>query len=737
MRRQNLWIPALLVFLLEMIWLTWAPHGGCQTSGKEFLPKITPEEAVPIHIHADAVTYDRKADQYIAEGNVEIKREGMTLRADRVVLDNRTRVATAEGKVEIVQAGDRLQGDLIEMNIDDQTGRILKGTLFFERYNLTVRGDEIQRMAEDRYRVVGATLTTCSGDVPDWRFAAKEIDLTVEGLAKVRQATFQVRNVPVMYLPYLSYPALIKRKTGFLIPEYRSSSRFGHGFSVPFFWAFHQSYDATFTQTYFTERGYQQGVELRYAPREWLDGFAYGEYIRDQQDVDPEIDHRGGAPRKREDRWRFRLEQEAALPRGVVSRAFVDTVSDNYYLEDFSKDHDERYLRYLTSTLNATKRWKAYLVAGEAEYYRNLDAPGDDNGRTPAKLPSILFHRTQVPVFDLPVSFGWDTTFEHFWREKGGKGEVIGFDPGVSLPIHLGPHFTFIPFARWQERLIITQDHARADETARRSLYHYGASLSTELARIFPFSGRGRILSVKHTLQPEFRLDVTGHSSDGDWPEDLLEPVSHDRLVSFILTQFLTSKMLGRKEQVRFRELGRLRIEQAYSLREEGEPVLPIRANLELRLLEGGEGRSKSRIRRGPWEEPRRFLFADLEGFFDWYDHLWEDMSITLRGGDDRGDEIAVSYRRVKPIEGRDDYGKQVGGSFRIRIFPTLDLMGQGRYDYESNEWIRYGYGLELHPACWAVRFTHTIEPGFGGLERDHDIRFQMFLLGLGRIMKF
>lgn|GEM_PF-987988 len=708
-------------------------------------PKDT-EEGAPIHIQADSITYDRRADQYVAEGNVEITRGEMTLRADRVVLDNRTRTARAEGNVVVVQRGDYLRGDEVEIHLEDETGYLRNATLFFQRYNLTVQGKEIQRLGPNQYRVVEAFLSTCSGERPDWRFAAKEIELTVEGIAKVRHATFQVRNLPILYLPYLSYPALVKRKTGFLFPSYYSSSRVGQGISVPFFWAFHESWDATFTQTYFTKRGYQQGIELRYAPLDWIRGRLYGEYIRDQEDPDSQVTHRGGSPRHRRDRWRFQMEQEAELPWGIVSKVQVDTVSDNYYLEDFSRRHDERYLRYLTSTLNATLNAKEYLLAGEAEYYRDLGAPDDDNRGTPQKLPSLLFHRERVPFLGTPLEVGWDLTFDHFWREKGGKGEVLGLWPTVSFPLRLGRYFNVVPFGGWEERIFFTQEHPQAEEAGWLSRYIYGVSLTTELSRVFSGWG-GSVQALRHSIHPEIRFEVSGHMEDGKIPRDFLGSTSHDRLIRLVLDQFLSGKVLTRKGAFRYRELGRIHLEQPISLREawrdlhgprdEREPFRPLEAELEFRIWEGTEGRKQRLVRQGPWTEPRKFLYANFEGQFDWYDHRWDELAATLRGGDARGDEMTLSYRWVRRRSGEDPWRKQIRGSLRIRTLPILDLIGYGNFDHEANRWLRYGYALELHPSCWAVRFWHSIEPGFGNRRTDQAFGLRIYLLGLGPVLEF
>jgi LPS-assembly protein len=679
------------------------------------LPEAEAEEGEPIHIEADSLTYLRKEDRYLAEGNVEISRGSMTLRADRVILDNKTRLATAEGNVELFQRdGARLQSEQLELHLEDETGRILNGTLIFPEYNLTLHGEEIERLSDDRYRIAGGTLTTCGGKTPDWRITAKEMELTIEGYAKVKHATFDVRKVPILYLPYFVYPTKAERQTGFLMPSFRASEHVGFGPTIPFFWAFHQSWDATFTQTYYTKSGYQQGVELRYAPSKAVEGYMYGEYLRDHADLEEEVT-RGGEPREKRDRWRFQMEQRLALPWDVDSKTGIDIVSDNYYLEDLYKENDERYLRYLISTVNATKRMSAYLLAGELEFYRSLDAPDDDNDRTPKRLPSLLFHRSEIPLIDLPLSVGWDLNFNHFWREKDGRAEVFSLTPGFSLPISLGNYCSVVPFIRWQENIFVSQDDPRADTFGHLSNYHYGISMTSgELGRLYPLQW-GSVQALKHSLQSELRFDGTDRIKDGDFPRDFFDVFSNEELLTLELTQFLTAKRMDAEGQHGSRELARLEIAQSYVTagKDADKPFRPLHALLEMYLLKDVAGHYD--------------MSLDLEGFYEWYESRLDDFTVTLMVEDDRGDDLRVLY----------ELDEQIKAQLGIGTIPFLDLDLQGWYDFRDNRWVRYGYGITFYAGCWAVNFAHTIRPGFLGTETDHFIRGKIFLKGLGAVVSF
>ncbi len=75
-------------------------------------------------------------------------------------------------------------------------------------------------------------------------------------------AIIRVMDVPVLWLPRLRLPdPSLKRATGFLLPELRSTSQLGFGVKVPYFFAFGRSKDLTFSP-YLSP--HTRTLELRY-----------------------------------------------------------------------------------------------------------------------------------------------------------------------------------------------------------------------------------------------------------------------------------------------------------------------------------------------------------------------------------------------------------------------------------------------------------------------------------------
>ncbi|RPJ42349.1 MAG: LPS-assembly protein LptD, partial [Deltaproteobacteria bacterium] len=200
----------------------------------------------PVRIQADQVSYDHKDEAYVAEGKVEIFQGDRKLSADRVTLSGKTNEVEASGNVILVQGEDILRSERIKVDLDTSLGIIVRGTLFLKKQHFYLRGEEIERIGEGTYRIRKGSLTTCDGDWPDWRFTSREIVVTLEDYAAIEGATFEIKNVPVLYFPYLLFPVKAQRQSGFLFPRVTFSNLSGVELNNAFYWAISKNMDATF-----------------------------------------------------------------------------------------------------------------------------------------------------------------------------------------------------------------------------------------------------------------------------------------------------------------------------------------------------------------------------------------------------------------------------------------------------------------------------------------------------------
>ena len=111
----------------------------------------------------------------------------------------------------------------------------------------------------------GVRFTTCPKAEKSWSISAKSVTLDTGariGEAHVRQVEF--KGVPILYLPWVSFPLGDERKSGFLYPTIGNNSRSGASISAPYYWNIAPNMDLTFEPIEYTRRNIDLGGDFRY-----------------------------------------------------------------------------------------------------------------------------------------------------------------------------------------------------------------------------------------------------------------------------------------------------------------------------------------------------------------------------------------------------------------------------------------------------------------------------------------
>jgi LPS-assembly protein len=263
-----------------------------------YLQELSTEKSVTVK--ADRMYYDYSEDLYSAEGNVIIEQTGAILRADTITLNTLTRDAQATGNVTLAEGENILSCERLDINLITKVGTVSQATLFIKENNYRISGESFEKLGESKYTVVNGTVTTCGGDVPAWKITGGHIDVTLEGFASIKNSTFQVRNIPILYSPFFFYPVKIKRQSGFLMPQPGFSSSDGVKLNNSFYWAVSDSTDATLYLDYTSKKGVGEGAEFRYVLNETSKGKIYQYYTEERSEYfEDEYDELLGRHRKR------------------------------------------------------------------------------------------------------------------------------------------------------------------------------------------------------------------------------------------------------------------------------------------------------------------------------------------------------------------------------------------------------------------------------------------------------
>ncbi|HDQ04424.1 MAG TPA: LPS-assembly protein LptD [Deltaproteobacteria bacterium] len=701
-----------------------------KVSAEEFI-----EEKKPIEIEADRMDYDYSLDKYHAQGQVIITHSGLVLNADDVELDNKNKIAIARGNVFLKMGEDYLKGDKIVFDIVNKTGVAYKGHAFYARNHFYVRGDKIEKTGEDTYFIEQPRATTCEGESPDWEIAGSEMKVTIDGYGLVKNARFQTKGMPVLYAPFVPFPAKTTRQSGFLMP-YISYSRKKDGIDIelPFFWAISPQMDATFFQRYIEKRGYKQGAEFRYYLGEQSFGTFYGDFLEDRKEIIE--DYHPPTSRDWEgkhNRWSYYLNHQTNFAPDFYVRTDLRKVSDkwyfkdlpehNYYQDNFAGDDGDMFqqipfqgkesMRYLESTARLYKGWSNYNLLGMVSY--TDDFATAENSSTFQKYPEIMLTGIRQPFLKTPLYYELTSTYDYFYRGEGQKGHYFDFNPSVSLPMDIAGFARITPQFSFRETLWSRDDEIGFGKkrSGERTIYTASLTANTQLSRIFD----ANILSwekIRHEIKPEVGYFYTPDVEQDDITDYIL-PIDKQNEIAWALTNTLVARVKDKDKDKEgahyYLEFLRLKIFQTYDINE-------AKRSLE---VEGDKRRPFANMGVELDFRPHKYVFFRARNKYNMYSG-WKEESYDLRLTDWRGDMLRVGYRyKTDDIE-------QVYLNIRAKITSNISATYLLSRDVMNSRTVGSTVGVLYKSQCWSLGVDYS--------EIDGDSRFifKFELTGLGTL---
>jgi LPS-assembly protein len=656
---------------------------------------------------------------------------------DRAEYDPNTGLITATGNNVRAQYKD----DFFEFregifNTKDNTGEIHDGQLFFKENSLHIRGDLIQKSAEDTYKIKGFSLTTCDTDTSSWSITGSEINVVKEGYGGIKNAAFRIRGVPVFYLPYMIFPAKTKRQTGLLLPQFGYSSLNGAGIEIPFFWAISDQTDATFYERYMSHRGLMQGLEFRYiASRESKGEFLFDNLLDKIRVKDlTELDQARISPFERTNRDRYWLRGmlNHDLSSDVTVRMDLDFVSDQDYLREFEREFvgieerpdlstdflrplEERYSSFRRSALRVSRDSEDYSLQASGYYYQMFD---DDTGSVDYQpLTGIFYSLLPTRLLKLPVFFNATTDYNYTHNDTGVEGHNLSINPKLSYPQQLGNYLKMNTNLSYTSNLETYNEHSGAQESIVRNAYQASLSLSTVLERIFEVNSNN-VKRLKHKITPGLiyeygkfsNIPVNQNQYENPWYDPVV-PGSRINRIGLSVENLLDAALSNEKGEVSYSQWAQLDITQRYDIEE-----------LQRRDLAEGD--------KKPWEpflvslilRPLKDVSFRADTAWDHYKNKISTAVLSFNVTDRKSEDWTNRYYI--------DYAKNVGSddSLNLRVETTLyDGFSAGvlirrnlnlHYDINDSFWLQY----QAH--CWSLRLGTELE------KADRKLIFKFLLTG-------
>lgn len=643
----------------------------------------TPERAgEPVFVNAEQIDLERFGQSEFI-GRVLLERADQQVETGRLLYDR------SIGEVVLPEALSYSDQDY-EVRAQNASYLISDGTASFNDVQFQVVGSTANGSAQSVLlesdgiaRLTSIDFTTCPGDKPAWELSAARVKLDREaGVGTARNATLRFQGIPLLYLPWISFPIDDRRKTGFLYPSFSTTSDNGLAFSWPFYWNIAPNMDATIIPRYISGRGPALGGEYRFlTPR--AGGVLDADYL-------PNDDEFSGR-----DRYRYRAQASYRLGRGITSRLNVHRVSDEDYFLNFGGDINETTISFLRSAFGfyaGGRGWNAALVFDD---FQELDSSIPENNEPYSRLPRLTADWRQ-PLYG-NLDFVLDAEAVYFERDVGPVGARLDIYPSLEWRFQR-PGWFIAPRAGFRYTAYSLSDLDESvvplvDESPSRAL----PIVSVDGGLIFE---RGLDSGDRITLEPRLFYAYVPFEQQDDLPDfDTAE-------LTFGISQlFNTNRFTGADRQSEANQLS-----------------LAVTS----RLIDGNSGRQYLDVTLG-----QTFFFRDQDvqlpnapvtsfessailaevnyrPFSNWavtagiqYDPEDTSVDVGLLGLSYIGDN---GLRAQAGYRFRDQQVDQIDLRVRYPISDSWNLLARWNYSFLENTTLEAVLGFEYESCCWALQ---------------------------------
>ncbi len=489
-----------------------------------------------------------------------------TIKADWMAYDITLGKIKLRGHVDIQSGDDRLYADQGEVNISRDTGTFKNATIVRKQNQLHVEGKTIEKTGPSTYRVLDGWIITCKvdkGQKPPWSLSSKDTKITKGGYAIMKNAKFNVKDVPIFYSPVMILPVKNTRETGFLFPELSKSRNNGFGFDIPFFYNISESADMTFYSAYYSNRGFMPGIQFRYVINPDNKGTFEASYLKDDLSDPSNTSYynRTGFTHTNDDRYWIRGKLDRTFGNGWITRLDLDIVSDRDYLTEFNsgaytgfwqthKDFLHEFGRGFQNNtsdqrnneLNVLKAWSGMSLV--TSLVAIDDVRTNKTSPTPLwQLPSVDFSGA-MPIADSNFTVNWDSSYVDYWRKDGVGAHRIDLYPKISAPIPLGSYLESRAEVGLRETAYDVQTYGDGTwdqgNTPTRTLYSIHTELGTTLARDFDIP-MGGYNGINHKMRPLIQYDFVPNVDQDNLPSfDSIDRINPENTITYGVDNFFT-----------------------------------------------------------------------------------------------------------------------------------------------------------------------------------------------------
>lgn len=680
---------------------------------------------LPIHAWAQKVYYEHEKSARL-EGQVELTQGPFRVEGESAVLDQQANMSRLTGGIRFRGPGLLLTGNDIEYSL--ATGEFELNMASYLIHSWEIRGDakRIERPAPDILIIEEGSYTTCAPNDDAWSLKAERIELDrAEGVGEAKHVTFRVKDVPVLYFPWFSFPIDDRRKSGFLYPQIGTSNvDNGLYLSTPYYLNLAPNYDMTLSPQYVGGRGLFNEVQGRYLN-------AYGQtdlevgYIADDEAYAEEY------PSGDSERWALNLQNESYWSRGWQASIDYNVVSDNDYLSDLNRTlriDNETHLDREARVYYANAHWQ---FTGLLHGFQTVDGDVAEADEPYSRLPELWLKGQSEWRY---LSFEWQSEYIYFWRDNenlSGSDRVNGsrlrHQPKVALPLeatwgYLTPSIKLDHTDYWLD------DQGDDDSHIGRTVPFYALDTGLYFDKYLTIRDR----AFKHSIEPRLFYVYSPATEQGDIPDFDTSLKSFNYSLLFSDNRFIGGDRVADNNRLSLGITTRFTEEKTgidRAIISLGQVYYFEDREVDLNG-EGGSSKSDS-----PWAgeltyRPSERIDLSVSGLWDESSHQTAEGATRFRLHSKDYDYILNLGHRFK--RGADAL-EQTDVSTVFPLSEQVSVFGRWLYDLQDDRTIGTLSGLEYRSCCWRVQLLAESHLNNDD-EIDHSILLRFELRGLGTV---
>jgi LPS-assembly protein len=630
------------------------------------------------------------------------------------------------------------------------------------------------------YEFDQATYSTCPPMSNAWRVKASHLKLNKNtGRGTATNARLYVKSVPVFYSPYLNFAIDNRRQTGFLHPFFGSDNVSGFSLGTPFYWNIAPNYDDTITPVFFSKRGVQANDLFRYMTPIDHGNVKLSVIPNDKQfthfqttsqealgnNPSPTVqanlsrlEHAGDT------RGSFAWQDNARYNEHWSTNVDYNSVSDDYYLQDFGHNLDEKTTNQLIQQGDMNYKGRRWNFTGRVQQYQTLH-PVDSE--TPfanqyIRLPQLVLagdYPDQPGGLDYFVNN--EATSFNIRKMPGSTlaspiGNRLYTQPGISLPLNW-PYLYVTPRAQFslsQYQLKDVSDVMPAHSTRTIPILDISSGLYFD--RDVSFFGH----DLQQTLEPQLYYVYVPYHNQDRFPvfDTTQNTLTYAQL--FTYNRFSGLDRIGDANQISLGVTTRFLDSQAGDERimmGVGQIIYFANRNVTICTVDTPNclppvAQEENTERRSPLAGVVNYHLNpawSLIGNSTWNTQTnnMDNQSVVLAYTPSPQHIVNLGYNFVRngdqqpapvPPNSPSNNLKQTSLSFAWPVFQNWSFMGQWIQSINRSRFQNLLYGLQYDSCCWAVRFVagrNFINNDLNGQPMyDNQVYMQFALRGLGNV---